>query len=58
MIMLTDIVEKIGMYEKTGFTRDQAIQVVQAEQLLVMNNRLFNMLNKLGSPNIDASKKD
>ena len=35
-----DIIERIGMYEKAGLERPDAIEIVKIEQMMIMNNRL------------------
>jgi len=46
---VAEIIEKIGEYEKFGYSRDQAIEIMKIEQMVIIGNRLSNISNKLGN---------
>lgn len=37
---MNDVAAKVFEYENSGFTRDQAIELVKIERLIAINNRL------------------
>jgi hypothetical protein len=51
-----EIIDRIGFYEKCGFTRDQAIHVIEIEQMMALSDRLSEVA-KVGSSDESDTQK-
>ena len=51
-----ELIRKLGFFEKCGFTREQAIEMLKAEQMAIMNSRLSEVVKEGRSDESDTQK--
>lgn len=43
----SDIIHRIAEYEQSGFTKDQAIELIKVERLIILNNEIKEMIDTI-----------
>jgi hypothetical protein len=51
-----EIIDRMGIYEKCGFTRDQAIHVIEIEEMMTLSDKLSEVV-KVGSSDKSDTQK-